>query len=156
MNPLSYRKACAAAKVVGCIVAIPLLIVVLLIPYMSVAVSTAIVIILLWHNRNNLPVNQFKAALVGLAAGVAPLVTAVFYPVFASKKEGIELTPVILSNMLSIITGFTFLIVVGISITLTKYLFDYFMDVCQDSKESELPVKEDPEARKTETDGMAT
>lgn len=69
---------CAAAKVGGCLLALPLIVTSCgITPYFGVAVAAVTVIFLLWFNRNLLPKSIFKSSLIGLAGIIPPL--AVFF-----------------------------------------------------------------------------
>ena len=156
MNPFSSRQACAAVKVVGCIVAIPLIIVTVWIPYTSILFTVAFNICILRAHRSELFSNSFEDTLAGLITGFMLPVCAVLYHFFISITYKGELIGVMAANMVSICFGGAISIVIVLFISLVKILFYHFMKECSDNKKSDVSATNDPGSRKTDTDGMAT
>ena len=157
MNNLTSSQVCAAAKVIGCILGLSLAVVgMIMVPYFSVIIGFAIILLLLWYNTDSLPKSSFKIALLGVAGGIIPSLCGVIYwlILLGDKIDGPP-APTFILNLLSILLMAILVPMLMMSYVLVVALFDHFLRGCTDQKIPDNGVAPDGDIKETDASVLA-
>ena len=156
MNNITSRQVCAAAKVSGCLLGLPLAVVgMIMVPYFSVIIGFAIILSLLWCNKVSLPKNLLETALLGVAGGIIPPLCGVMYWLTSDVKFNGSHHQIVDSNFSSILITIFLVFIFMATYCIVITLFDHFLKGCTDQKSTDNGTAPDSNIKETDASVLA-